>query len=72
MLVRNKIYSFTQSIIESFQVLFRSCQMYKFGVVPANFLRFVQIIQLINDQLLTNVSAAFHRVSVFSLVHCSK
>ena len=72
MLVRNKIYSFTQSIIESFQVLFRSCQLYKFGVVPANFLGFVQIIQLINDQLLTNVSAAFHRVSVFSLVHCSK
>ena len=46
MLVRNKIYSFTQSFIESFLVLFRSCQMYKFGVLPANFLCFVEIIQL--------------------------
>ena len=37
MLVRNKIYSFTQSFIESDQVfVVRSCQMYKFCIVPAN------------------------------------
>ena len=46
MLVWNIIYSFTQSFIESFPVLFWSCQMYKFGVVHANFLSFAQIIQL--------------------------
>ena len=46
MLVRNIIYSFTQSLIESFPVLLMSCQMYKFCVVPATFLCLVRIIQL--------------------------
>ena len=46
MLVRNIIYSFTQSFIESFPILFRGCQMRKFRVVPANFLSFLQIISL--------------------------
>ena len=67
MLVQHIIYSFTQSFIESFPVLFRICQMYNFHVVSAYFLCFVQVIYSI-DQLLRN---AFHRLSVFSLVHCS-
>ena len=69
MLVWNIIYLFTQSSIEPFPVLFRSCQMYKIRVVPANFLFFRANNPI--DQLLTNVSDAFHRISVLSLVQCS-
>ena len=66
MLARNIIYSFTQSFIELFPALLRSCQMYKFCVVPPNFLCLVQIIQLTYK-----CSVVFHRVSFFSLVCCS-
>ena len=48
--VQYTIYSFTQTFIESFPVLFQSCQMYNFHVVSANFLCFVQIIQLTSSQ----------------------
>ena len=51
MLVWNIIYLFTQSFIEPFPVLFRSCHMYKFRVVPANFLFFRANNPI--DQLLT-------------------
>ena len=51
MLVWNIIYLFTQSSIEPFPVLFRSCHMYKFRVVPANFLFFRANNPI--DQLLT-------------------
>ena len=46
MLVWNTIHSFTQSFIESFPVLFWELSDDRFGVVPASFLCFEQIIQL--------------------------
>ena len=50
MLVRNIIYSFTQSFTESFPVLLPwSSQMDNFHVVSAYFLCFVQIIQKSNS-----------------------
>ena len=70
MLVRNIIYSFTQSF-ESFPVLFRSFQMCNFRVLPATEFSLFRANNSIYE-LLTNVSVAFYRVSVFSLVHSSE
>ena len=56
MLVRNIVYSFTQSFTESFPVLFWSCQMDNFHVVSAYFL-FRASYSI--DQLLRNVKHRF-------------
>ena len=61
MLVRNKLFPPLKVSLRHFQ--------YFFGVVRCiTFTLFLLIV----DQLLTNVSIAFHQVSVFSLVHCSE